>query len=168
MNNLNVEQVAYILKFLSRTDLDELMPIIIREYANKDKLNAINLINQISNLSAIVMKLTNEELNKSNNALHFSILYNQCSKNVKINTKKENELKAQIFAMLLPVIKVAFPEGKPDKSECQAAKEFFHEFLNYITDKKIFDIDKEADKRWAEMFDYTKYIVPSSVQLLRE
>lgn len=138
-----MEYLKAIKKMFPDVNENKLVLNLICEYANQSVENSLSLINEISNISKIMLEKKNKQLLKSKEALYWMICHHE--------TKKKD----WNIGMLIPVCMEIYPNGCVE-NHCDAEKVFFTEFLDFLKDKNNFDWNK--DKEWAEQFEYWNWL----------
>ena len=143
MNYIDKEFIQTILK---REDIDELMPVLIRMYAEQSVSNCVSILNAATDTSKIMLRLIEKDNLKWQQATFMSIL----------SHRMDECEPAQKFAIMTPVVIQMFPDGRPGSAKIE--EDYFNEYLKLLRNKKAFDIEKESDRKWAETYGYLDYI----------
>lgn len=133
-------------EILNREDCGRIIVDLIKEETKRSVQSAITLIDLIPSIGAnLVTNLESQKL-KALEAANWAILQQSFNK----------EDKSARFSSMAPVCKVCFPSGTCERGS-YAHKKYFNEFVELLSDRKIFDLSKASDVSWAKNYDYLEY-----------
>lgn len=148
MGNFDLYMKEHADKLLQSEYAGDLVRYMMIQYADRSLTNAQELLAFSNKLvSDIIEKSCNriQELNQATSMLVFQ-------KWVEKNDPSNRDV---LFSIMLPVCKAMFPDGYV-KGDALSKHEYFEMFLKLMSDKKVFD--KEKDAKWLETWGYTEYI----------
>lgn len=143
MVNQDVRLIVNML--LSNDNVDEIVDCLLSEYAQQSVDNARSLLNKCVKLSDIALFQCNEKKEK----------YHEAANNMVLLRSIQNSLSIKL-ALMIPVCKTLYPDGKVNEKHSEAQKMFFKEFKETLNNHKAFSWEK--DKGWADSYGYSDYI----------
>lgn len=130
---------------LSNDNVDEIVDCLLSEYAQQSVDNARSLLNKCVKLSDIALFQCNEKKKQ----------YYEAADNM-VSLRSIKDPPSVKLALMLPVCKALYPEGKANEKSSESKKRFFKEFKETLNNHKAFSW--EEDKEWADSYGYSDYI----------
>lgn len=141
---IDFNDIEILENILNSEKANEYIKYIITEYAKKSVQNASNVLQMITSVANIQLKLVSNESENNYQAAFWAITQRNFTTD-----------KKAMFSSMVPVCKAMFKEGNA-KGKNIAMQKYFAEFVELFQDKKVFSWDK--DKDWADNFRYTEYL----------
>lgn len=141
---IDFNDIEILENILNSEKSNEYIKYIITEYAKKSVQNASNVLQMITSVADIQLRLVSSESENNYQAAFWAIIQRNFTKD-----------KNAMFSSMVPVCKAMFKEGTA-KGKNIAMQNYFAEFVKLFQDKKVFSWDK--DKDWADNFRYTEYL----------
>ena len=126
---------------------EKLVMELMRIYASESVENARQLLNHSKNIVDIIIKKMLEENTKTRNAAYMLM----CQPYMEAD-------KSSMFASMVPVCMVMFPNGVKEDQSSFAGMDYFEKFLSLLADKKVFSMKDKDDANWARCFGYEDYL----------
>lgn len=140
------QEMKFILNMiLSKENAEEIIDHLLCEYAKQSVDNARSLLNKCIKLSDIALSQCNEKKEQ----------YHEAANNMVLLRSIQDPLSSKL-ALMLPVCKALYPDGKANEKSSEAKKMFFKEFKETLNNQKAFSW--EEDKEWADSYGYSDYI----------
>lgn len=141
------QEMEFILNMiLSKENAEEIIDHLLCEYAKQSVNNARSLLNKCLKLSDIALFQCNDKKEQ----------YHEAANDIVLLRSIQDPLPSVKLALMLPVCKALYPDGKVNEKSSEAKKMFFKEFKETLNNHKAFSW--EEDKEWADSYGYSDYI----------
>lgn len=140
------QEMKFILNMiLSKENAEEIIDHLLCEYAKQSVNNARSLLNKCIKLSDIALSQCNEKKEQ----------YREAAENMVLLRSIQDPPSAKL-ALMLPICKALYPDGKANEKSSESKKCFFIEFKETLNNHKAFSW--KEDKEWADSYGYSDYI----------